>query len=72
MLATIGNRKVTIMKARVNKTKSIRHYKRDCPELKNRNHGNQVGDTEARGLMYALGGGEIDQDPNNMEVDINA
>ncbi|GJX84196.1 hypothetical protein Tco_0334970 [Tanacetum coccineum] len=69
MLATRGNRKVTIMEARVNKTKSIR---RDCPELKNRNHGNQVGDTEARGLMYALGGGEIDQDPNNMEVDINA
>ncbi|GJW54690.1 putative reverse transcriptase domain-containing protein [Tanacetum coccineum] len=32
----------------------------------------EAGDTEARGLMYALGGGEIDQDPNNMEVDINA
>ncbi|GJU72334.1 putative reverse transcriptase domain, ribonuclease H-like domain, aspartic peptidase domain protein [Tanacetum coccineum] len=48
------------------------HYRRDCTELKNRNHRNQAGDTEARGLMYALGGGEIDQDPNNMEVDINA
>ncbi|GKB62441.1 reverse transcriptase domain-containing protein [Tanacetum coccineum] len=48
------------------------HYRRDCLELKKRNHGNQAGDTEARGLMYALGGGEIDQDPNNMEVDINA
>ncbi|GJU65939.1 hypothetical protein Tco_1252198 [Tanacetum coccineum] len=48
------------------------HYNKDCPELKNRNHGNLAGDTEARGLMYALGGGEIDQDPNNMEVDINA
>ncbi|GJR15142.1 putative reverse transcriptase domain-containing protein [Tanacetum coccineum] len=48
------------------------HYKSDCPELKNRNHGNQAGDTEARGLMYALGGGEIGQDPNNMKVDINA
>ncbi|GJT99833.1 putative reverse transcriptase domain-containing protein [Tanacetum coccineum] len=48
------------------------HYRRDCPELKNQNHGNQAGDTKARGLMYALGGGEIDQDPNNMEVDINA
>ncbi|GJS32873.1 putative reverse transcriptase domain-containing protein [Tanacetum coccineum] len=34
--------------------------------------GNQAGDTEARGLMYALGGGEIGQDPNNMKVDINA
>ncbi|GJZ39474.1 hypothetical protein Tco_0586037 [Tanacetum coccineum] len=49
-----------------------RHYRRGCLELKNRHHGNQAGDTEARGLMYALGGGEIDQDPNNMEVDINA
>ncbi|GJZ21203.1 putative reverse transcriptase domain-containing protein [Tanacetum coccineum] len=48
------------------------HYRRDCPKLKNRNHGNQAGDTEARGLMYALGGREIDQDPNNMEVYINA
>ncbi|GJV75854.1 hypothetical protein Tco_1507438 [Tanacetum coccineum] len=55
-----------------NKRKWEGHYRRDCPELKNRNHGNQAGDTEARGLMYALGGGEIDQDPNNMEVDINA
>ncbi|GJX59204.1 hypothetical protein Tco_0290594 [Tanacetum coccineum] len=55
-----------------NKRKREGHYRRDCPELKNRNHGNQAGDTEARGLMYALGGGEIDQDPNNMEVDINA
>ncbi|GJU37531.1 hypothetical protein Tco_1185885 [Tanacetum coccineum] len=55
-----------------NKRKREGHYRRDYPELKNRNHGNQAGDTEACGLMYALGGGEIDQDPNNMEVDINA
>ncbi|GKB94882.1 hypothetical protein Tco_0981019 [Tanacetum coccineum] len=46
--------------------------KSDCPELKNRNHGNQTGGTEARGMVYALGGGETDQDPNNMEDDINA
>ncbi|GKA79950.1 reverse transcriptase domain-containing protein [Tanacetum coccineum] len=43
------------------------HYRRDCPELKNQNHGNQAGDTKARGLMYALGGGEIDQYPIHME-----
>ncbi|GJW10446.1 hypothetical protein Tco_1576273 [Tanacetum coccineum] len=27
------------------------HYNKDCPELKNRNHGNLAGDTEARGLI---------------------
>ncbi|GJZ32385.1 reverse transcriptase domain-containing protein [Tanacetum coccineum] len=48
------------------------HYKSDCPELKNRNHGNQAGGTEARGMVYALGGGETDQDLDNMEDDINA
>ncbi|GJT43165.1 reverse transcriptase domain-containing protein [Tanacetum coccineum] len=48
------------------------HYRSDCPELKNRNHGNQTGGTEARGMVYALGGGEINQDPNNIENDINA
>ncbi|GJS87553.1 hypothetical protein Tco_0770189 [Tanacetum coccineum] len=44
----------------------------DCPEMKNRNHGNQNGGTEARGMVYALGGGETDQDPNNMEDNIDA
>ncbi|GKF84693.1 hypothetical protein Tco_0249591 [Tanacetum coccineum] len=42
-----------------------RHYKSDCPVLKNQG-------TEARGMVYALGGGETDQDINNMEDDINA
>ncbi|GKD70430.1 hypothetical protein Tco_1324520 [Tanacetum coccineum] len=44
----------------------------DCSKLKNRNYGNQAGGTKARGMVYASGGGEIDQDPNNMEDDINA
>ncbi|GJT49996.1 reverse transcriptase domain-containing protein [Tanacetum coccineum] len=48
------------------------HYRSDCPELQNRNHGNQARGTKARGMVYALGGGETDQDPNNMEDDINA
>nr|GEV36600.1 hypothetical protein [Tanacetum cinerariifolium] len=48
------------------------HYMSDCPELKNQNHGNQPGNGEARGKVYALGRGETDQDPNNMEDDINA
>ncbi|GJS36593.1 RNA-directed DNA polymerase, eukaryota [Tanacetum coccineum] len=48
------------------------HYKSDCPELKNQNHGNQTGGTGARGMVHALGGGETNQDLNNMEDDINA
>ncbi|GJR98524.1 hypothetical protein Tco_0270698 [Tanacetum coccineum] len=44
----------------------------DCPELKNQNHGNQAEGTEARGMVYALGGGEINQDIDDMEDDINA
>ncbi|GJV41014.1 putative reverse transcriptase domain-containing protein [Tanacetum coccineum] len=34
------------------------HYRSYCPKLKNRNHGNQARGTEARGMVYALGGGE--------------
>ncbi|GJW60568.1 reverse transcriptase domain-containing protein [Tanacetum coccineum] len=32
------------------------HYRSDCPELKNQNHGNQAEGTGARGMVYALGG----------------
>ncbi|GJS79148.1 reverse transcriptase domain-containing protein [Tanacetum coccineum] len=46
------------------------HYRSDCPELKNQNHGNQAEGTGARGLVHALGGGEADQDLNDMEDDI--
>nr|GEW81379.1 hypothetical protein [Tanacetum cinerariifolium] len=48
-----------------------RHYKSDCPELKNQNHGNQAGGTEARGMVYALGG-KTNQDHDDIENDINA
>ncbi|GKB28770.1 reverse transcriptase domain-containing protein [Tanacetum coccineum] len=48
------------------------HYMSDCPELKNRNRGNHAGSGEARGRVYALGGGETDQDPNNIEDEIEA
>ncbi|GJV72571.1 reverse transcriptase domain-containing protein [Tanacetum coccineum] len=47
------------------------HYKRDCPELKNQNHGNQSGSTEAHEMVHALGG-ETNQDIDNLEDDINA
>ncbi|GJT46054.1 hypothetical protein Tco_0954769 [Tanacetum coccineum] len=45
-----------------------RHYKSDCPELKNQNHENQAEGTEARGMVYAFGGGETVQDPNTIEM----
>ncbi|GKA81229.1 hypothetical protein Tco_0787921 [Tanacetum coccineum] len=41
-------------------------------ELKSRNQGNQARGTDARGIVYALGEGETDQDLDNMEDDINA
>ncbi|GKA98560.1 putative reverse transcriptase domain-containing protein [Tanacetum coccineum] len=47
------------------------HYKRDYPELKNQNHGNQARSTEAREMVHALGG-ETNQDIDNLEYDINA
>nr|GEX75427.1 hypothetical protein [Tanacetum cinerariifolium] len=49
-----------------------RHYKSDCPELKNRNHGNQAEGTGARGMVYALRGGETNQDLDDIKDDINA
>ncbi|GJS27279.1 hypothetical protein Tco_0487899 [Tanacetum coccineum] len=48
------------------------HYRSDCPELKNRNHGHQAIGAKARGMVYALGGGETNQDLDNTEDDINA
>ncbi|GJT00699.1 reverse transcriptase [Tanacetum coccineum] len=46
------------------------HYKSECLELKNQNHENQAEGTKARGMVYALGGGETDQGPNNIEDEI--
>ncbi|GJR76986.1 hypothetical protein Tco_0089351 [Tanacetum coccineum] len=48
------------------------HYRSDCPELRNRNNGNQSGNGEACGRVYALGGGETDPDPSNIEDDSDA
>nr|GEV94011.1 hypothetical protein [Tanacetum cinerariifolium] len=44
----------------------------DCPELKNQNHGKKDEDTKTHGVVYALGGEETDQDPNNIEDEIEA
>nr|GEV32405.1 hypothetical protein [Tanacetum cinerariifolium] len=48
------------------------HYRSSRPKLKNRNHENQAGGTRARRMVHASGGGETNQDLNNMEDDINA
>ncbi|GKB43619.1 putative reverse transcriptase domain-containing protein, partial [Tanacetum coccineum] len=47
------------------------NYKSDCAELDNQNHGNQDEGTGACGLVHAFGGGEADQDLNDMEDDIS-
>nr|GFA27884.1 hypothetical protein [Tanacetum cinerariifolium] len=47
-------------------------HKRDCPEQKNQNHGNQIKSTKARGVVHAFGGGETEQDLNNIEDEIEA
>ncbi|GJV15100.1 reverse transcriptase domain-containing protein, partial [Tanacetum coccineum] len=46
------------------KCRSQGHYKNDYPKLKNKNHGNAVGNGEACGRAYALGGGEPNPDSN--------
>ncbi|GJU19234.1 reverse transcriptase domain-containing protein [Tanacetum coccineum] len=48
------------------------HYRSDCPRLKNQNNGNQVGGSEEHAKVYALGGGETDQDLHDVEEDIDA
>nr|GEU48833.1 hypothetical protein [Tanacetum cinerariifolium] len=60
-----------VMSARP-KTLHEGHYKSDCPELKNQKHGNQAEGTGARGMVYALGGEETNQDLDEIKDDINA
>nr|GFC41270.1 hypothetical protein [Tanacetum cinerariifolium] len=48
------------------------HYKSDCPELRNQDHGNQARGTGAHVVVHALEGGETNQDLNDVEDDINA
>ncbi|GJZ35859.1 hypothetical protein Tco_0581676 [Tanacetum coccineum] len=47
------------------------HYRSDCPGIKNQNHRNQAEGTGARGMVYAFGGGETEQDINNIEDEID-
>ncbi|GJV98557.1 putative reverse transcriptase domain-containing protein [Tanacetum coccineum] len=40
------------------------HYKKDCPKLKNKNHGNQAGNGKARARAYAVGNAGTNPDSN--------
>nr|GEW22086.1 putative reverse transcriptase domain-containing protein [Tanacetum cinerariifolium] len=40
-----------------------RHFKKDCPKLKNQNHGNKSVIPEVRGKAYVIGGGGKTRDP---------
>nr|GFC21121.1 hypothetical protein [Tanacetum cinerariifolium] len=48
------------------------HYRRDFPERKNQNHENQIISTKACGVLHDFGGGETEQDLNNIEDEIEA
>nr|GEX31627.1 putative ribonuclease H-like domain-containing protein [Tanacetum cinerariifolium] len=48
------------------------HYRSDCLDLKNQDHGNQAGGTGAHRMVHALEGGETNQDLNDVDDDINA
>nr|GFD06603.1 hypothetical protein [Tanacetum cinerariifolium] len=48
------------------------HYRRDFSEQKNQNHENQIKSTKARGVVHAFGGGETEQDLNNIDDEIEA
>ncbi|GKC78793.1 putative reverse transcriptase domain-containing protein [Tanacetum coccineum] len=51
-----------------NSQKDNRHYRNDCPKLKDQNRGNKTGNKngigEARGKAYVLGGGDANPDSN--------
>nr|GFC89192.1 hypothetical protein [Tanacetum cinerariifolium] len=65
--ATNNHRNLTCYECR-----NQRHYRSNCPELKNQDHGNQTGGTGAHRMVHALEGGETNQDLNDVEDDINA
>nr|GFA02807.1 hypothetical protein [Tanacetum cinerariifolium] len=48
------------------------HYRRDCLKKKNQNHVNQIKSTKAHGVGHGFGGGETEQDFDNIEDEIEA
>ncbi|GJT40150.1 putative reverse transcriptase domain-containing protein [Tanacetum coccineum] len=45
---------------------ALRHYRKDCPKVKNQNHGNKARVPDARGKAYVLGGGDVNLDSNTV------
>ncbi|GJZ79392.1 putative reverse transcriptase domain-containing protein, partial [Tanacetum coccineum] len=43
-----------------------RHYRRDCPKIKNQNRGNKARVPDASGRAYALGGGDVNPGSNTV------
>nr|GEX89458.1 reverse transcriptase domain-containing protein [Tanacetum cinerariifolium] len=72
LIHCVTSARFTIMARALQKCGNHRHYKSDYPELKNRKHGNQAEGTGTRGMVYALGGEETNQDLDDIEDDINA
>nr|GEZ68690.1 hypothetical protein [Tanacetum cinerariifolium] len=48
------------------------HYRKICPGRKNQYHENKIKSTKARRVVHAFGGGETEQDFNNIEDEIEA
>ncbi|GJU06745.1 putative reverse transcriptase domain-containing protein [Tanacetum coccineum] len=42
------------------------HFKRDCPKIKNKNHGNKARVSDARGKAYVIGGGDANPGSNTV------
>ncbi|GJV55777.1 putative reverse transcriptase domain-containing protein [Tanacetum coccineum] len=42
------------------------HYQKDCPKVKNQNHGNKARVPDARGKTYVLGGGDTNPGSNTV------
>ncbi|GJW17794.1 putative reverse transcriptase domain-containing protein [Tanacetum coccineum] len=42
------------------------HYRKDCPKVKNQNHGNKARIPDARGKAYVLGGGDVNPGSNTV------
>ncbi|GJU83145.1 reverse transcriptase domain-containing protein [Tanacetum coccineum] len=42
------------------------HYRKDCPKVKNQNHGNKARVPDARGKAYVLGGGDANPGSNTV------